>query len=104
MKILLITFFCAVGTVNCAFAQLALYDITAANGNGIRFWQSDFYKMHMGNLSEYKYGPVTDYSIKMNMHETPGRGWTWGLYGQVPIAALGNTGEMQLARSLYLGP
>jgi len=49
------------------FAQQPFYDVTAGNGNGIRFWQSNSYKIHMGSASEYLYGPVQDYSIKMNM-------------------------------------
>ena len=66
------------------YGQQNYYDVTAGNGYGIRFWQSDDYKIHMGNTSEYIYGPVTDYSIKMNSNPTPGRGWTWGLNGATP--------------------
>lgn len=71
-------------------------DMNAANGYGIRFWSSDNYKISMGNSSEYKYGPVTDYSIKMNMNTTANRGWTWGIVGATPVAALSNSGEMQI--------
>jgi hypothetical protein len=78
-------------------AQQATYDVTPGNGNGIRFWQSDMYKIHMGNGSEYLYGPVTDYSIKHNMNTDAGRGWTWGIYGQTPVLAVSNAGHMQLA-------
>lgn len=78
------------------FAQQAYYDVVAGNGNGIRFWQSDEYKIHMGNSSEYLYGPVTDYSIKMNMRGDAGRGWTWGILGSTPVAALNNVGDMQV--------
>jgi hypothetical protein len=80
-----------------SFAQQATYDVTAGNGNGIRFWQSNEYKIHMGNTSEYQFGPVTDYSIKLNMSELPGRGWTWGIFGQTPVAAMSNTGQMRIA-------
>lgn len=72
-------------------------DITAGNGNGVRFWQSDSYKIHMGNDAEYKYGPVTDYSIKMNMNNTTGRGWTWGVAGATPVAGLSKDGYYQIA-------
>ena len=79
------------------------YDLKAGNGKGFRFWNgSNTYKIHMGNLNEYKYGPVTDYSIKMNMSNTPGRGWTWGVVGQTPIAALNTLGDFQIAKDLYL--
>ncbi|MGB3468949.1 MAG: hypothetical protein WBA74_26930, partial [Cyclobacteriaceae bacterium] len=81
-------------------AQTSFYDVTSGNGNGLRFWSSDKYKIHMGNSSEYLYGPVTDYSIKMNMSDTPGRGWTWGATGKIPIAALNTEGEMMLSKSL----
>lgn len=84
--------FCLVG-----FSQQTLYRVTAGHGNGLRFWDSESYKIHMGNYSEYHYGPVTDYSIKMNMNATAGRGWTWGIAGQTPIAALNNVGHMQIA-------
>ncbi|HEY0740239.1 MAG TPA: hypothetical protein VGD40_02220 [Chryseosolibacter sp.] len=86
-----------------AFSQSATIDILAGNGNGLRFWQSDMYKIHMGNTAEYQFGPVTDYSIKMNMNETAGRGWTWGIYGQTPIAALNNTGNFRVAGSVTVG-
>ena len=82
------------------YSQQATYDVTAGQGNGLRFWSSDSYKIHMGNTSAYHYGPVTDYSIKMNMHNNAGRGWTWGLLNQTPIAALSNVGQMQLAREI----
>ncbi|MEQ9414176.1 MAG: hypothetical protein RIF39_10115, partial [Cyclobacteriaceae bacterium] len=52
-------------TISC-FAQQTYYGVTAGNGYGVRFWNSDWYKIHMGNAAEYKYGPVTDYSIKSN--------------------------------------
>lgn len=82
----------------------SFYDVSAANGNGFRFWNgSNSYKMHMGNASEYHYGPVTDYSIKMNMNSTAGRGWTWGIDGQTPIAALSNSGNFQLSGKLGIG-
>lgn len=86
-----------------AYSQQTYYDVTAGNGYGIRFWQSDNYKIHMGNTAEYLYGPVTDYSIKMNSNGTPGRGWTWGNAGVAPIAAISNSGDMQIAGSFATG-
>ncbi|CAN0380464.1 unnamed protein product, partial [Ectocarpus sp. 4 AP-2014] len=65
-----------------------------------RFWNgSNDYKIHMGNAAEYQYGPVTDYSIKMNMINMPNRGWTWGVNGVAPIAALNTQGNMQIKGS-----
>jgi hypothetical protein len=75
----------------------AFFDVVAGNGNGVRFWQDNAYKIHMGNSAEYLYGPVTDYSIKTNMTNSAGRGWTWGVAGQTPVAALNNVGDMQIA-------
>ncbi len=75
-------------------------DILAGDGNGVRFWQSDSYKIHMGNGAEYHYGPVTDYSIKMNMSNTTGRGWTWGVTGVTPVAGLNKDGHFQIAGDL----
>jgi hypothetical protein len=78
------------------------YDATAGNGYGFRFWSgSDAYKISMGASSLYYYGPVTDYSIKMQMNnEDTGRGFTWGRQSFAPIAALNSTsGDMQIAGS-----
>jgi hypothetical protein len=88
---------------NVCFAQQPIYEVTYGDGNGIRFWQSDWYKIHMGNSSEYHFGPVTDYSIKMNMSAETGRGWTWGLYGSTPVAGLSNAGHMQIAGNFNAG-
>lgn len=76
-------------------------DLTAGNGYGLRFWSNDAYKIHMGSGSEYFYGPVTDYSIKMNMSGgTPNRGWTWGVAGSTPVAALNTGGNMKIAGTM----
>ena len=75
-------------------------NITSGNGHGVRFWSSDSYKISMGNSSEYKYGGVTDYSIKMNMSNTAGRGWTWGVNGQTPVASINTAGALY-AHSLH---
>jgi hypothetical protein len=103
MKKLLTLIFVA-GAHLCA-AQQAFYDVTPANGNGIRFWQQDnSYKIHMGTGSEYFFGPVQDYSIKMNMSGgTPSRGWTWGVAGQTPVAAISTLGNMQIAGTFQSG-
>ena len=87
-------------TLLCS-AQQQYYDVIAGNGNGVRFWQSDSYKIHMGQGPEYQFGPVTDYSIKMNMDvfNNNGRGWTWGTPNSTPIAALNTLGNMQIAGS-----
>lgn len=71
--------------------------IKSGQGRGIRFWNSDSYTINMGNASEFKYGPVQDYSIKMNMNNDSNRGWTWGVDGQTPIAAIATNGNMQIA-------
>jgi len=83
-------------------AQQNNYLVNPGNGNGLRFWDSsDNYKIHMGTGTEYFYGPVNDYSIKTNMNGgTPGRGWTWGVTGQVPVAAINSQGNMQIAGTL----
>jgi hypothetical protein len=83
----------------------SFYNVTAGDGNGVRFWSSDEYKISMGVGSLYQYGPVTDYSIKMQMDAgSPGRGFTWGRQGVAPIAALnGTSGNMQIAGSLTTG-
>jgi len=52
-------------------------NIASGVDNGVRFWSSDSYEIAMGNSAAYKYGPVTDYSIKTNMSNTAGRGFTW---------------------------
>ena len=86
------------------------YNVVPGSGNGIRFWNSNLYRIAMGNGAQYNYGPVTNYSIKTSMNGTVGRGWTWGKNGQAPITALSNAGHFQTAgwirtmnRTLYLG-
>jgi len=92
------------GVINLCSAQQAFYDVTAGIGNGIRLWQSDTYKIHMGNTSEYLFGPVNDYSIKTNMGGgTSGRGWTWGEAGSTPVVGINLLGNMQIAGSFTSG-
>ncbi|HMJ67783.1 MAG TPA: hypothetical protein VK508_02745 [Cyclobacteriaceae bacterium] len=102
MKITLLTAIVTLSVTVC-IAQSTYYDVTAGNGNGVRFWQDNTYKIHMGTGSEYQFGPVTDYSIKNNMSGDTGRGWTWGIHGQVPIAAINTIGNMQIAGAFYTG-
>lgn len=84
-------------TVLNALAQQPFYDVTWGNGNGIRLGESYNYKLHMGNSSEYLCGPVSNYGIKMKSHPDGGHGWTWGVNGQTPVAAIGNAGHTELA-------
>ena len=75
------------------------YGVTAGVGNGLKFWNgNDAYKISMGDSAEYKYGPVTDYSIKTVMDSNSStRGFTWGTNGGTPIAALNvGNGNMQI--------
>ncbi|MDG3581259.1 hypothetical protein [Galbibacter pacificus] len=97
-----VIFYCLLITfISFSYGQQANYDVSAADGNGFRFWGgNNSYKVHMGNTGEYHYGPVTGYSIKMNMNESLGRGWTWGVSGLTPIAALNNQGNFQVAGNL----
>ncbi len=86
------------------FGQQPFYVVSPGNGNGLRFWNNDSYKIHMGSGSEYFYGPVQDYSIKMNMNGgSPNRGWTWGVAGLTPVAAINALGKMQIADGLTVG-
>jgi|GEM_PF-1316674 len=81
------------------------HDVTPGDGYGIRFWESDSYKIHMGNAGENHYGPVTSYSIKTNMSNNAGRGWTWGVTGSTPVAAIeATTGTMQIGGNFAQGP
>jgi hypothetical protein len=76
-------------------------NITAGNDNGIKFWGSNSYEIAMGDTANYRYGPVTNYSIKMNMSNSAGRGWTWWRAGFVPLTALAaTTGNFQTAGSV----
>jgi hypothetical protein len=85
--------------------QNSVYNVTPGEGNGLRFWSEDNYKISMGVSSVYQYGTVSDYSIKTQMNSgDAGRGFTWGRIGVVPIASLNATsGNMQLAGSLTTG-
>src|SRR5258707_11123773 len=101
MKKLAFALLVTTGAINfCSAQQQQYFDVIAGNGNGLRLWGLDEYKIHMGYGTEYLYGPVNDYSIKMNMSSgTPGRGWTWGVTGAVPVAAINTLGNMQIAGS-----
>ena len=90
------------GSAPNANNQNPSYLVTPGDGNGIKFWGSDSYKISMGVGSLYQYGPVTDYSIKMQMNvESPDRGFTWGRIGIAPIAALNATsGNFQTAGNM----
>lgn len=112
LNLILVTVFTFLSVEYC-FAQTQTadyYNVKTGVGKGLRFWSSDFYKIHMGNSSVYKYGPVTGYSIKMNMSNTASRGWTWGVHGKTPVAALNTQGKFQtknwmksMARRYYFG-
>jgi hypothetical protein len=91
-------------SVYFSFSQQTFYDVTAGDGNGVRFWSQDYYKIHMGRGADYQYGSVTDYSIKFNMNNDPTRGWTWGVHGLVPIASLNTQGIFKVSSSFYAGP
>ncbi|MCP4708116.1 MAG: tail fiber domain-containing protein [Planctomycetes bacterium] len=81
--------------------NVSYYDVRPGEGYGIRFWSSNNYAINMGNSSEFKYGPVNDYSMKFNCGTTAGRGWTWGGGGQTPVAALSTDGDMQISGNSY---
>ncbi len=96
--------------IGTAYSQTPFYSVTPGTGNGLKFWNSNNYKIHMGNGANYHYGPVTGYSIKSNMSNTAGRGWTWGVYNKVPIAGLDTYGNFQtkaaiksMTRTYHLG-
>ena len=85
--------------------QNPAYLVTPGEGNGLKLWADDNYKISMGASSVYQYGTVTDYSIKTQMNAgDAGRGFTWGRIGIVPIASLNATsGNMQIAGSFTAG-
>ncbi len=41
--------------------QVRYVDVQPGNEYGLRFWNSDAYKISMGDIAEYTYGPVTEY-------------------------------------------
>lgn len=85
-------------------------NIDNEEGDGIKFLNSNSYKISAGNSSQYLYGPVTNYSIKNTVPYSSTRGWTWGGAGSTPKAALSSYGKLQIAsdfktmsRTMYLG-
>jgi len=87
------TIMCGIGLAQTQTADY--YNVVPGSGNGLRFWGSDNYKIHMGNFGVHKYGPVTNYSIKSNMSDHADRGWTWGVVGKTPVTALNTRGNFQ---------
>jgi len=73
--------------------------LPAVAANGYCFWgDSVNYKIAMASASDYFYGPVTDYSIKLIMGGGSGRGITFGQAGVAPVAAINTTsGDMTIA-------
>ena len=103
ISLLLLFFFLAANTAN-AQAKVNYVNFHDGNGKGIRFWDgNNNYKISMANTSDYKYGPVNNYSIKNNMNNHDGSGWTWGVNGQVPVAAINTQGNMKLKGTLDVG-
>ena len=100
-KLSIITFFLFLSLT--AYSQQPFYDVTTGNGNGLRLWSNDSYKIHMGNSSEYQYGPVSDFAIKFNMSAHSNRGWVWGITGSTPVGALSAVGNFQIAGSFKYG-
>ena len=93
------TYATSAGSAPNASNANAYYNVTPGTGYGLKFWSSDSYKISMGASALYYYGPVTDYSIKMQMDDgSAGRGFTWGRESYAPIAGLnGTSGNMQIA-------
>jgi hypothetical protein len=82
--------------------DVSFIDVTAGNGNGLRFWQNDSYAINMGNTAEYQYGAVTGYSIKSNMNNDVSRGWTWGVDGVAPVASINTQGNMRIKANMTI--
>jgi len=108
LTFLLLLIFCETGFTQTTTADY--YNVKAGNGKGLRLWSSNSYKISLGNYSHHKYGPVTDYSIKTTMNNSPNRGWTWGVLNQTPVAALNTQGNFQIkgwmkniSRQYYFG-
>ena len=98
MKKILI-FSALIFSIVSAYSQQAFYDVIPADGNGLRLWNNDYYKISMGNSSDYHFGPVTGYSIKTNMTSQTDRGWVWGVMNQTPVAAISTIGDFQINRN-----
>ena len=58
-------------TLDTPFALIAqqyFYKVTEENSYGLIFWNDgDHFKFFMGTTNEYRYGLVTEYTIKMNI-------------------------------------
>lgn len=81
------------------------YKIASGESSSIRFWGgSDHYQISMSNSTNFKYGPVSDYSIKTTMYRSSthtNRGWTWGERNKKPVIAMRTDGTMQIAKDFY---
>jgi|GEM_PF-5985390 hypothetical protein len=67
--------------------QVTYLDISAGHDYGVRFWNSDTYKISMGSDQD-NHGWVTDYSIHQTMGTTDDRGFTWGYSDTAVMASL----------------
>ena len=79
--------------------NVATGSIQVPANSSYRFWSNDdAYSIKMAAASDFYYGPVTDYSLKLTMGSGSGRGITFGQNGVAPVAAINTTsGNMQIA-------
>jgi hypothetical protein len=98
MKKAILTLGILVAGVTGSYAQ----HVDSPTNYGFRLWGSDHYKMHLGYGTDFYYGPVQNWAIKMNNypHATAKRGWVWGVStpGVAPVAALNIFGDMQIKK------
>ncbi len=76
------------------------YSVKSGSGKGLRVWNADYYKIHMETGSNYKYGPVQDYSIKMNMNNDDIKLCTRGRFAQQCAENIDSFGSNDLWSSL----
>jgi len=103
--LIIILFVASISTIPLISQTISADYINIDNdeGDGIKFWNSNSYKISMGNSSQYHYGPVTSYSIKSTVPYSSTRGWTWGGAGYTPKAALSSSGKFQVASTIIAG-
>lgn len=82
--------------------DVANISIKPGNSYGIKFWANPQISIKLGNSAGHKYGPVTSFSVKNSINNFAGRGWTWGVFNQEPVAALSNVGTFQLKKDLIV--
>jgi hypothetical protein len=84
----------------------SLYSVTPGNGNGMRFWNSELYKIYMSSTADTTWGgsldAASDYNMYFQMDSGANRGFVFKNAG-APVAQIDGSGKGYFAGGMQLG-